>query len=592
MKFTRQSVYEKEKLLWLSGGQTAAPTSDLLRALAFSAAGTYRRVGTAYVLTDDLIGVGTRRQIIQDFEEECDAERAQAVDDAEKALKSSAATQSLKLSSFGDPLAMSAEQEKMPPPGADDHEGLAEAAVSYENLTPQQQASIQRFEAQVKAHPESYSDSWRPDFEKKIHVVKDSSVQMVIDGLDGVVATDFGAELSSLFEPEPKKAEPDAEEIKKYANLPKWTDAAKAYARRAVLCKPHTTAEVEVSLKHIAAIGFNQMWLTVFENGKARIPGMPFPLDPACDPKTDLLTYAIVEGKKKGITVCPVVSVFAWGKDAPNDLRLWTLRGEDSAQNAIRRARINGLQTEANQEGISPPPKNPPPSPAVFVDLTDASAQASLGKLFRAIAGHAGTGAIVCRALTPPGFIRQNFYRAQYDGMGFNPSLRLAFLKKYHFDPVDLTDVINRANSTRADTDLLYFDKYDYQMRLNWIIFRADALKTAMGGLFDAAWSGADSSKPALIIARESGPSAINWCDDWAEPKAPIPSASLYAGAQRASARPGESVKAITGILFLSKQAPYVLSKAQARHDWMAVQMKDIEAYKRYRDWDGVVIEE
>ena len=119
-----------------------------------------------------------------------------------------------------------------------------------------------------------------------------------------------------------------------FENMPKWKEAAKAVARRAVICRPHTTADIDASLVRIKAMGFNQMWLTVFENGKARIPGTTFPLDPACDAKVDLLTYAVAEGKKKGITVCPVVDVFGWGADTPKNLRSWTLRGEDSAQSA------------------------------------------------------------------------------------------------------------------------------------------------------------------------------------------------------------------------------------------------------------------
>ena len=72
----------------------------MLRALAFGLAATYRRVGTAFVLTEDVTGLGTRRQKIQDFEEECDAERQQAIQDAEKSLKENPAQKNLKLSGF------------------------------------------------------------------------------------------------------------------------------------------------------------------------------------------------------------------------------------------------------------------------------------------------------------------------------------------------------------------------------------------------------------------------------------------------------------------------------------------------------------
>ena len=80
--------------------------------------------------------------------------------------------------------------------------------MPYEKLTTAQQAAVQSYEADVKANPQNYSDNWSPDFEKNIHVIKNAAVQMVINGLDGVVSTDFGAQIAPLFEPEPKKREP------------------------------------------------------------------------------------------------------------------------------------------------------------------------------------------------------------------------------------------------------------------------------------------------------------------------------------------------------------------------------------------------
>ena len=210
---------------------------------------------------------------------------------------------------------MTPEQEKAPSPNPNYHQGLSEAALPYEKLTTAQQAAVQSYEADIKAHPEkTTAQSWSPDFEKNIHVVKNAAVQMVINGLDGVVSTEFGAQMAPLFEPETKRPGPTADDLKMFENMPKWRDAAKKYTRRAVICKPHTTAEVDASLLRIKALGFSQMWLIVFENGKARIPGTGFPLDPACDPKADILAYAITEGKKKGITIYPVVDVYAWGK--------------------------------------------------------------------------------------------------------------------------------------------------------------------------------------------------------------------------------------------------------------------------------------
>ena len=54
-----ENVYEKKTLTLISDGKESASASELLRALAFSLAASYRKVGTAFTLTDDLVGVGT-----------------------------------------------------------------------------------------------------------------------------------------------------------------------------------------------------------------------------------------------------------------------------------------------------------------------------------------------------------------------------------------------------------------------------------------------------------------------------------------------------------------------------------------------------
>ena len=199
---------------------------------------------------------------------------------------------------------------------------------------------------------------------------------MLLSGVDGPISTNFSAELGSLLKARTDDFTPSAETLKMLEEMPKWADAAKAYPLRAVICKPHTTADVDASLLRIKAMGFNQMWLTVFENGKARIPGTGFPLDPACDPKVDIFTYAIAEGKKKGITVCPVVSPYAWGTDAPKDARLLTLRGENSVQSAARHSRIFALNPELLQAKMET--KDSVSAPAMYVDPAQPEIQKGL----------------------------------------------------------------------------------------------------------------------------------------------------------------------------------------------------------------------
>ena len=59
----------EDKSLTMLRKRDAAPAADLLRAVALCVTGAYRKVGAAYVLTDDIVGIGTRRQLWADFEQ-------------------------------------------------------------------------------------------------------------------------------------------------------------------------------------------------------------------------------------------------------------------------------------------------------------------------------------------------------------------------------------------------------------------------------------------------------------------------------------------------------------------------------------------
>ena len=597
--------YEKQTLTWVASGRTAS-ASELLRALAFCVAGTYRRVGTAFTLTEDLIGVGTRRQMIHDFEEECEAERHQAVHEAEKKIKANPSQKNWQIGGFNDPLAMTAEQEKAPSETdnylnyfIDGYDSLGSASLPFDQLTPTQQQAVQRFQkAQANRKPTTQPRP-EPDFEKNIHVLKRLSAQMLIFGLDGVVSTDFGAKLNGLFQPEPPPYKTPESELAHYRNLPNWKDAAKAYSRRAVICKPHTTADVDASLVRIAALGFNQMWLTVFENGKARLPGTSFPLDPACDPKTDLLTYAIAEGKKKGITVCPVICAFQWGADAPAEIQLRTLRGENSAQSARRRFAINSLTSDTIKTplllklALAPPPSN------VWVDPMAPETQAALAGLFRAIRGHADAGACVCRDLTPSGLSDQDtvfnssFFASRCANMGYNPSLRLAFLRKNHCDPIDIFHSFHDETS-RANTSLQQYTQNGESMEQLWRQFCARNLQMALHSMLEPLTQNARANSPGLLLERVSPGYLISWFDIVRDAKTPFADADLYWGTAIAPddaktiAPPGLPV----GIFLLSKDAPHYLPDELRDADVLSIEINAMKGFRLKRIWDGILIEE
>ena len=229
--------YEKQSLTWIVNGKGSASASDMLRAVAFCLPATYRRVGTAFVLTESLVGAGTRRKMIEDFADECEAERQVEVQKAKKLLQANPARKNTKLQSFDEPLALTPEQEKNSAPIYDslDGDGFIQTQLSFDQLTPEQQNLIQKVASANSANSS-------PDLSEMFYLQNQLTVELLVPGINGVIrANSFYGALSS-FCPAPAPAFPTKEAwetfLSRNQNLSKWKQAAKSYASRAVISPP------------------------------------------------------------------------------------------------------------------------------------------------------------------------------------------------------------------------------------------------------------------------------------------------------------------------------------------------------------------
>ncbi len=134
--------YEKRPVTCLGPGSARA--TDLLRALALCVTGTYRRVGPAYVLTDDRVGEGTRRMILERFAEEADLARTGAVTDAGDRLL--AMHNLAGLSTLDSELSLSDAQTSGP------------SEVPLEKMTPAQQEFARRTVEEWNVHVEGMTE--------------------------------------------------------------------------------------------------------------------------------------------------------------------------------------------------------------------------------------------------------------------------------------------------------------------------------------------------------------------------------------------------------------------------------------------------
>lgn len=177
------------------GPAPSASAADLLRAVAFCLTGTFRKVGPAYVLTDDVLGYGTRRKILQEFQSYADSLRRKSLQDAGDKLAAAKASDSLR--DFGQGIAATPEQtlrNKYPSYGFTQQQVIVQRA----DLNAAQREAVARMETEitrVKAEPPPLPNG-------DVVLTSHPELQVLFPSLDGPVEMSNAAQ--NLFEPSAK----------------------------------------------------------------------------------------------------------------------------------------------------------------------------------------------------------------------------------------------------------------------------------------------------------------------------------------------------------------------------------------------------
>ncbi len=499
------------RTITLAGSPPSAVAGDLLRALALCVTGTYRKVGPAFVLTDDVVGLGTRRRILSKFQNDNAARRQVPLKEAEDHLEAAQVLRSLTLNGFGDPLAVTPEEMAK----ADKNTVWLSASMGLnlplDQLTPAQQDAVQRdvdyLDQTRRDHPEV--GPMEPDLSKKITLLLRPSVQLLVPGLNGPIDTDLGRWIAMMFQDKSRNKLPMPQEAATSAAPTPTLDLAsllKPIPRRAVVVHPKTLAEVDTVVARMKKLGLNQLWLDVFSNGVAHIPGTP--LSPPDQP--DLLAEALKAAKGSGIAVFPTLELLKWGRK-PGEARVdLTILGENSAQSDARE----------NASGVMVSP--------FVLDV-----QRLLLTMTHTVLAHPGIAGVVWRETTPLGYDppKNSFMTIEPgDELGYNEAARLAFLRHEHADPLDLDTLYAHSMDERADTSLPNFDDYGVRDDLakKWDKFRSDTDLALLGALYAAS-----AIRPAgvtlatvplpILVQQRRADQGTSWYGSWDSPKAPFP---------------------------------------------------------------------
>lgn len=481
----------------LLGSAKTASASDLLRALALCVHGTYRQVGPAYVLTDDLLGAGTRHALWKEFEDK--AHTMLPGNSVFASPQQNPAHYTMRdIGWGGDPLAFTPDQQKSYwDKRADEFAGddMMDITLPFDQLTSAQQEAAQKTLAWDQAHKVDAS------LDGTIMLQAEMEVAVTLPSLDGsiMVFGPYRGILPSL--PPPTAAQAAKRQQRMEAMFPETIRSSKPvtlaavkasiaqYPRRAARIALKANDDISATFAALQKLGFNEAWLDI-----------PVSADSQDDPAVAaLVAKAVKVGKKDGIAVYPDIRLLDWGKDAPADL--------------LDRDIVNRTATEGAKAQLFPglPAYDTvtPFAPEVVKRLTALAA---------AIGAVKGIGGMVWDDLIPPGYKPLDPHGANNDfedPLGYATAGRLANLREYHADPIDL--YTNRSTDERANVQIPGFtDNFQEERTLyeNWQRLRASAVQGMTHWLIAAlpqAFLADSPNRLPLIVQPSNGISSFRY---------------------------------------------------------------------------------
>ncbi len=510
-----------KRALTVMGHASSTRAADLLRALALCVTGTFRQVGQAFVLTDDLDGVGARRAKLSDWEDKARALQSQMTDKAGQALLAKHGKEARFVPSFGDPMALTPDQINAETlskgvPGIPDY---LENRMPFAQLTPAQQADAKRIandfnDKRAAGNLPRYlaSDNHPPaDLSSSVSLMPENHVQFIVPSLSTPVETSFGeGGMMFFYWPgddvftanyhEADKAKPAAPA----KPAPPLAALLRMGKRRALIAHARNAADIDALLPAMQKLGLNELWLDVFSGGEARIPGTSLsPSVPFAGP--DILTEALRLGTAAHIAVYADMDLLTWGTHPPAALADLNIRGENTTEAALRK-HADTPDTQFDDSG------KPVPFVTPDVDVNPVAAREALLGVVQTLAATPGLAGFVWHGAAP-------------DDLGYTQALRLAFLRARHADPIDL----DPTQYTRADLSLPAFDDAAAGSALSnqWAAFRTAQTLVTLRRLREAAASapslGPSVSHSALPLLMEQNIDNINWLASWDDPRAMPP---------------------------------------------------------------------
>lgn len=427
--------YASLSLLLTGDLRAPQPAGDLMQALALCVCGTWRKVGPAYVLTDDVLGLGTRQAFLAEIAQVWSNRLSEGGKDAGKQLQ---ALDWLHTLSFvpGDIGALSPAQID---------------AIQKQDATSKGNLPWKSLPLMLRSHLKEVFLHYGEEFAKDPTAAKmgddmraaagtltpETPVDITLKIRTAVELPGTGAMmLWSTYTVQPPKpdgaAKPDTSAPARSIVLDK--------PLRGVLCAPKTPVEAQAVVAKMAEMKLNTLFLDVFTGGRTYFPNTALP--PASADAGGVLAAALDAAKPLHIAVYAVLDTLCWRKDglsphpAPwpsgyaEDL---TVTGETLDHVIQRRFAAHSLSTQYDhpQDALAHEGTQGWASPL------DPAVRTLVLALTRTLAATPGLSGLAFQDTVPPGYYPE--YSLDGIVLGYTPQSGLAYLHSKHCDPVDFS---------------------------------------------------------------------------------------------------------------------------------------------------------
>lgn len=476
---------------WTKGGESGTVRAgDLLKALSLGVSGTFRRVfdGTAaYVLTDDLEGLGTRQARINEWAQAA----AAAQRDSDDALVETALAKT-SIGDYvgwreGDPVAPTGDlaqrieafrNGKVAPTGVTNqtdgtNTGLWISVSDLPSLaqeTVKQQVegwnrSMEEEQKRNTTTPSEFIFHRAPLRADRVKLSVQTGMAFLVPGVGRVEAGNgmVGGRTQSLLPTPPSRPQPFGITSPKTAanqkakqpvapeeSAPFRLSQAGGTVRALIIALPQNVQAVQDAVSVAKASGFNELWVETLPTGEK---------------KPEMLTQTIASAKASGLRVQVVVRPLRRSvQETPTLSRDRNLLSETLTEWAARRAASDPIAVEgldatsdlsyfsytARQQNAARQNALRQKDAGDYLDAGSPGVEAAVSSDLAALSQTPDLAGIVVKDFPAPG--RDGTMQTVSYGMGadsvvgsfgYTPALRLGFLRQTGIDPVDLSPLGN-----------------------------------------------------------------------------------------------------------------------------------------------------